>query len=344
MCVMGTPSAPVCSCAGRAEPRVPNGLCFSRRAWPVLAIVWTLGLTRAFPDDRANAGRITVRWPSATYRQQVSVFAVTGTAGDALHVSVDRDQVATHVLSGGQDSISITLSRRGVLRFAAGRDVCELVLIEPGDSAALEEAGGQLVDDKGRPVILLLEHRVPPPMRDRRWQTVKWLRGAVVDQRTAVPRVTLLGRGRPAPAAGRSPTAGRPRDWLACPTLTEGTRELNALIAHACSARPSGEAVVLGLSGEDLEYGTPELAFRMQVEWLLQALAARGARRLFVMSLPFAAYRATRFRWADRTMRLAARANDAEFVQGMFSRQQAVDERLYMGALLSAVRKEVKTP
>jgi len=316
---------------------IPNSA--ARAATLCAAMVAILPLAAAPPDGReASAVRIHYL-PEVAYRGERSTIVLSVPAGRTVTAALGGRGLGG-VSGGGERELNIVLPDGGILRLMCDDWQLEFRVQPPDDRSPLEVRGGCLYDRDGRPVVLLADHRPLPPEVDRRWQTLRAAASLFREDRPAVRGCTVLGGDW---LAGAFPGSALGRAALTHVYAGQQVSELNAFAAVLPELAPLPAAVV-ALQGRDLVLGHGELPYRMKVEWILQALEARGAHHLFVISLPLDRYDRECFAWANPALQLAARANRAHFVDGGFEYAERIKAGAYLRTVLHGVARELRMP
>ena len=319
-------------------PKLPAaGRPARRRCLSCLALAALVALPAAAGDLIVSA------YPAAAYRNEHVTFLFASAGNGELAATLEGRELGRLALAPGDNELTLALPAGGRLAFTGGATALVFQVVTPRDAVPLSVRQGHLVAADGLPAILLVEHRIPPPL-DRTWETVRVLRGVVQDQRPVVRRLTLLGAGW-LPEAERKGLASLPEPFAgfwepAAPPA--GFSELDGLIT-ALPALKTAPDVCLALAGSDLEHGLPLLTFRLKLEWYLQALRQREVTRLFLVTPALPERVARRHPEVADHLRLAAEANSARFVNAYFERLAAPPEaRALVAAVLPRVQELVR--
>lgn len=212
-------------------------------------------------------------FPPVAYAGETATFVVGGASGQTARVRSAASLLAETALTQPRAELFAALPDAGVLAVEIGDHVHTFTLVPPGATVTWTSRDGFLYADD-RPAILTPRHR-HPPKHDRRWETITFFTDLVGDPRPVVGTPTLLG---PAELLAVAPADWRRADLPATPATDFPLHDL-VRAAPTCS---NAAAVIVAPSADDLAAAMPPLDFTMTLEWLMQDLAARGARHLLV--------------------------------------------------------------
>ena len=158
------------------------------------------------------------------------------------------------------------------LTFASGdREAWRFDLIRPGDRGSLEERDGFL-EREGVPVVLVPDHRLPPPL-DRRWETLDWLRTRLLTGKPELEEVLWL-------APEDSPLVDELRKTLgdhATRRLSPDPEAWFRVHGYLMAPEPDPPApfVAVEMDFHDLDRGMPFHVWIAKWQFLLQRLRHR---------------------------------------------------------------------
>lgn len=214
--------------------------------------------------------------PPGVFVGEPLAFRVQSSVAGAVSVLKNGEEVERLALVPGQAVEFRTRTREAArFTFTLGDVAHTFELLRPDAEGVLEERDGYLERD-GTPVILLPDHRKPPPL-DRRWETFDVLRRGIQDTRAAPGRLLWI-RSHASPDAAvfvqrlsQSPPepVSLPRDaaWY----------DVHSLIR--LEGIPLADFLVLELDEADLERGVAPHEWRMKWQFALQRLQHRSGYR-----------------------------------------------------------------
>jgi len=156
------------------------------------------------------------------------------------------------------------------LSFTTGDSERIFHIIRPESAPVLTERDGYL-ESGGQPVVLLPEHRKPPPL-DRRWETLELLRRHVQDPRPRLEALLWICPDRPEPDLRLAvKLSTRPPERLLV-SEREAWFYVHGLLIRP--ELPQSRFLVLEVDERDLERGMPPHEWFMKWQFALQKLEA----------------------------------------------------------------------
>lgn len=159
----------------------------------------------------------------------------------------------------GQDT-TVEFSSRGLARV--------FQVAGPTTPLSLRERDGFLETDAGIPVILLPDHRKPPPL-DRRWETLALLRRQLSEHRKPLGSLLWVSPPNSETSATLSPLLSKEPPRLLHPAAGTWFQIHGLLVTDPPPKHPY---VVLEVDVHDLERGMPLPAWVMKWQFFLQRL------------------------------------------------------------------------
>jgi hypothetical protein len=286
-----------------AESGSPSLGTLLRRALPTLC-VWVACALRAQPEGAASAAALEY-FPQEAYVGERVTFVLRAEPGASADALLEGRSIGGATASAdGVLELNVALPRGGVLRVVVSGAAFEFRVLPPGGDAPLRLVDGYVYADE-LPVILLVEHRLPPEI-DRRWQIARIVTRLFRDERPRVSSAVLAA----SPVLVPEELSGLPGGdvWMQ-PEDVDGIYHTDRLIARVRSAPPA-DMLVIATDASDIARGMDLERLRIRLEWLLQQAATRYAH-VVVALVP------ERPRWAaDRhaAVGLAAASNGAAFL------------------------------
>ncbi len=268
-------------------------------------------------------------YPVVAYAGENATFVVRGPQGAAAAVTFDAKPLDQATFTDEPIEFNLKLATGGKLRFR-----CETVeyvfhVVMPTDKVALTVKDGCLFAGE-HPAVLLPRHR-HPPKHDRTWETVRVVSVLVgKDQRPKVRTVMVYG-GAQLPDLPELPNAWRlvRRDVL--PGLIAGLRN-----------RKPADVLLVNPSLRDLALGTSPLTYRMQLEWLLQAVDRRTLKHVYVVAPAMTEHEEKAYPELREYLKLAAAGNSADLIApGLTATRGTVDRKDWLSAVRQRLQKTV---
>jgi len=185
--------------------------------------------------------------------------------------------------------LDLSLFREGAEKPVARVEVRVVNLTRP--LPPLEVKGLRLTDEKGRPVVVRIAHRVRRV--EQRWPLVRWIRHKLYGDRVAFDHVAVVGEDLGAARDGYLAMLSRTlRDLkVSVVSVPSGSREKGPAVLRAVATvsrrtwrEPPG-LVVLSLGHSEDDLGTDPLVFGRGLEALIQHFERVGSRH-FVLLAP----------------------------------------------------------
>jgi hypothetical protein len=232
----------------------------------------TAALAGAFLAGNAMAFEVSYA-PEALFVGDPLTFRIESPSTTTLTVMSNQVEVVRHPLSP-KIPLEVTFfpTTSQILRFEAPEKTAQAFrLLRPGEAGVFRERDGYLEIDEA-PVILLPEHRKPPPL-DRRWETLDLLRKTLTDTRKPILDVLWI-----CPPDSTLSTALQPL-LSSRPPLVPDPGEESWFRVHAplLSPRiPQATYLVVEIDVYDLERGVAPQTLFLKWQFVLQHLEKRS--------------------------------------------------------------------
>ncbi len=276
--------------------------------------MYSLILSPAFAGEDSLA---VTHYPEAVYKGEETVLVVEGMPNGIVRATLSGKRIASESAVGGRADMDVSISESGQLVLRADDGATRTFLVvAPDEKVELEERAGYLFSGE-LPVILLAEHKVAAK-HNRKWETLRVMKGLFCDSRPAVDSGLLIGASfLAADELGKlDELASAPDGFWSYAAPGKCAYEINGLISSVHCLERKGMALV-ALSLADQERGIDDCQFRIKLEWFLQALNGRGFTNLFLLPPPQDLADAERFPDLSEDVKPIARANSVQLVNLM---------------------------
>ena len=213
-------------------------------------------------------------------------------------------------------------------------------LLSPTDKAELKLEHGYLYNNK-RPVILLVEHNIPPK-HSRKWESVNAIKSLFGANKITVSNASLLGANFYVDNVKENLVQKSSiKNW----TQLHNHKILSELDQMLIDLQEvtHKELLVVALSTRDLDRGIDHTAFRLKLEWFLQKVDAMGFKRTYIVSFPFNRESFKKYSSVDQEIRLAADSNKAFFIKYSFHKMKhPISEDKWVDIVISQIKKEIE--
>lgn len=150
---------------------------------------------------------------------------------------------------------------------SGGKTSWRFQLLRPADKGPFTERDGFL-ERNGEPVVLLPDHRLPPPL-DRRWETLRWMREKLLNRKPDLPRVHWVAPRDSGAVEGLKDLLGAEGGEWTPPDADAWFRVHGYLMALDEAPAPF---VVAEVDFHDLDRGMPFHVWMAKWQFLLQRM------------------------------------------------------------------------
>jgi len=212
--------------------------------------------------------------PEVVFVGKPLTLRIQSSADKPLAVSTNRVELAlpSHVPG---ETAELSFYPTGSLELEVGsgtEPVWHFKVVRPSEAGTFTERDGFL-EWEGKPAVLLPDHRLPPP-QDRRWETLEWVKEALVGRKSPIPSIHWYtsADSRDLREVGTRLTAGRQTV-----TLPDSGAWFNVHGFLLAQTEANASFVALEIDFHDLERGMSYPVWLAKWQFLLQRIQAQNS-------------------------------------------------------------------